>query len=207
MTNKPISLVTRIEMLRHGLPEGEHCFRGRTEFALTEQGMQQMQNAVAELDSVDTVITSPRVRCRHFAQEFASDHGVELIQDSGFQELNFGAWDGKEKQAVWESDQQRLMAFWENPWQTTPPNGESLHDFDQRISEAWQCLLDVHQGKTVLLVTHGGVIKQVLRQILDMPRNGAYLQRLNIAYGSRVTISVYRDENNKLWPEVIWPSV
>lgn len=197
--------LTHIELLRHGRPEGEQCFRGHSEFALTESGWQQMYKAVAGLTQVDVVITSPRIRCQAFAKLYASDQKTPLVIEPGFQELNFGDWDGKEKQAVWDQNQAQLMAFWDDPWATTPPNGERLVDFDQRIEAAWKAVLERYQGKRILLVTHGGVIKQIIRQNLNMPRDGHYLQRMNIPYGARVSMSVYRDEHNKLWPQLLWP--
>ncbi|MDG3085189.1 histidine phosphatase family protein [Vibrio hannami] len=195
---------TRIELLRHGLPEGDDCFRGHTDFAITETGFQQMHDSASGCQNIDLVVTSPLSRCKDFALEYADKYDLEVIEEPAFKELNFGDWDGVPKQKVWETNQELLMKFWSHPWETLPPNGEGLKAYDQRIQQAWLHLLEQHQGKSILLVTHGGVIKQLLRQILEIPETATYLQRLNIPYAARVTITVYHDDQGKLWPEVHW---
>ncbi|WP_413283504.1 histidine phosphatase family protein [Vibrio sp. MA40-2] len=198
---------THIELLRHGLPEGDECFRGHTNFALTEVGLQQMQASTASMPAVGCVITSPLQRCYKFAAGYAKKHHLELIEKAEFMELNFGDWDGKPKQKIWDEQQDKLATFWAKPWQFTPPNGEPVEQYDQRIQLAWTELLQQKKGQKILLVTHGGVIKQILRMVLEMPKTSHYLQRLDIPYAARVTISVFHDDDGTLWPTVHWPSL
>lgn len=197
---------THIELLRHGLPEGDECFRGHTDFPLTYVGFEQMKDAVVEMPAVDLVVTSPLGRCSQFAIYYADKHELGLLKKPEFMELNFGDWDGQSKQAVWEAHQQQLSQFWAQPWTFTPPNGEAIEQYDQRIQLAWSNLLNECKGKKVLLVTHGGVIKQILRQVLEMPKTSHYLQRIDIPYAARVTISVFHDDDDRLWPTVQWPT-
>jgi alpha-ribazole phosphatase len=196
---------TRIDLLRHGLPEGDNCFRGQVDFPLTEQGMRQMFASAGTCSSYDLVITSPLSRCRDFAVKFASQQGIPLIEDSGFMELDFGEWDGVPKQQVWDKESERLSAFWSEPWLTAPPGGESLEDYDQRTAKAWKAMLEQNRGKSILLVTHGGVIKQTIRHLLELPKSALYIQRLEIPYAARVSVSVYHDDNGVLWPRLHWP--
>ncbi len=197
---------TQITLLRHGLPEGDQCFRGHTDFLLTEEGFEQMHKSIQNIEQIDCVVTSPLKRCADFSYDFANPKSIPVFEQKNWMELNFGDWDGKRKDDVWKNDQQTLSLFWSDPWNITPPNGETLHAYDKRIYAAWQQLLSEHQSKHVLLVTHGGVIKQLFRQVFNMPKSEQYLHRLNIPYAARITISVYHDENGKVWPELQWPS-
>ncbi|MCW8329138.1 histidine phosphatase family protein [Photobacterium sp. SDRW27] len=199
--------ITRVELLRHGLPEGDDCFRGHTDFLLTEEGGSQMHKAVAGSDAFDLVVTSPLQRCADFAYRHAEQYCTPVVEESDFIELNFGDWDGRSRDEVWKSDQKTLSQFWSEPWKTTPPNGESLEEFDSRIQAAWSSLLDEYQGKRILLVTHGGVIKQILRLVLDMPKSEGYLQRIKVPYAAKLTITVYHDDNGRQWPELHWPTL
>ncbi|WP_117234811.1 histidine phosphatase family protein [Vibrio maerlii] len=196
---------TTITLLRHGLPDGESCFRGHTDFALTNTGLEQMSRAVSDLNEVDIVVCSPLQRCAQFARHFSADRVIPYVENKGLIELNFGDWDGQEKQQVWKENQQLVTDFWNDPWGTTPPEAEPLVDFDARVLLCWELLLTQYQGKHVLAVTHAGVIKQVMRHVLDMPRDAKYLQRLSIPYAALITIKVFRDQDGTLWPEVIWP--
>ncbi len=193
---------TYIELLRHGLPHGEDCFRGHSDFALTEQGLQQMQSASEALVDIDVVVTSPLQRCYQFALQYAQAHQIALVSDKGFMELNFGDWDGQPKQQVWDEQQQALSDFWSQPWQHIPPNGESISAYELRIMQAWQQMLEQYQGQRILLVTHGGVIKQILRFILDLPKDATYVQRLHVPYAGRVCLSVYHAQDGSQWPRV-----
>jgi broad specificity phosphatase PhoE len=201
---------THIVLLRHGLPEGDNCFRGHTDFKLTELGLQQMYDAMANgytADKrLDVVVSSPLSRCSQFAVDYATRQQCPVMIRPDFIEINFGEWDGQPKQKIWDDQQQELTQFWAEPWRYTPPKGESLIDYDIRIQRAWDELLTEFIGKNVLLVTHGGVIKQLLRQLLDMPQNSGYLERLDIPYAGRITISVYHDQDGKLWPRLHWPT-
>ncbi|WED24586.1 histidine phosphatase family protein [Vibrio sp. JC009] len=197
--------ITRIDLLRHGLPEGDDCFRGHADFLLTEKGFAQMYASVGENADYDLVVTSPLKRCRKFANEYAAKNGIQVVEEPDFMELDFGDWDGMSKQEVWEYDQKALSDFWSKPWETVPPNGESLEDYEVRVLRAWSGMLDVYKGRKILLVTHGGVIKQMIRVLLDMPKSEVYLQRINIPYAAKVGVSVYHDENGKRWPELLWP--
>lgn len=196
---------TRIALLRHGLPDGEHCFRGHADFVLTEVGFEQMSKATQDLTDIEVVVTSPLKRCADFGRWFAKESEISVEVNNNWMEIDFGDWDGKDKQQVWDQNEQALSLFWADPWNHSPPNGETLEHYDQRISLAWTQLLQRYKGKSILVVTHGGVIKQLMRQILQMPKSEHYLHRLNIPYAALINISVYHDDNGKVWPELHWP--
>ncbi|SON53413.1 histidine phosphatase family protein [Vibrio tapetis] len=197
---------THIELLRHGLPEGEACFRGHTDFLLTAEGLNQMRSAVNGGELPDVVLSSPLLRCRKFALEYSEQSGCPLVMNADFKEIHFGDWDGKPKQEIWDTQQEALTQFWASPWQNTPPNGETVESYDQRIESAWAAMLEEHKGKKILLVTHGGVMKQIIRQVLQLAKNEVYLQRLTIPYAAKIKITVYHDSDGKLWPELHWPT-
>ncbi len=199
-------MVTHIYLLRHGITEGDKRFCGHTDFMLTPEGYKQMETAVSGIEhKVDCVVSSPLSRCSQFAHGYATQNHLEYAEESFWQEIDFGDWDGKDTQQVWDEDKHSLSQFWKDPWKITPPNGESLVDYDQRIQLAWKSLLDTYQGKNVLLVTHGGVIKQIIRNLFDMPRSEIYLQRIRVPYAALLHVEVYYDENGKRWPQLYWP--
>lgn len=198
---------TKIKILRHGQPEGEGCFRGHTDFLLTELGFEQMISATSQLNDIEVVVSSPLIRCAKFARYFSRNKAVTYSEDKIWKELDFGDWDGREKSEIWEHEQSLLTKFWSEPWNVTPPNGESLDCYDQRINLAWHSILEEHKGKNILLVTHGGVIKQLIRQILEIPKSEVYLQRMAIPYAALINISVYCDDEGRLWPQIEWPQL
>ncbi|WP_299013405.1 histidine phosphatase family protein [uncultured Photobacterium sp.] len=196
---------TRIDLLRHGLPEGDGCLRGHTDFPITTKGMEQMWLAVDGLADIEKVLTSPLSRCREFAEQFACRFSLPIEPLEYWQEMNFGHWDGQSRDMLWETYGDTLHQYWQNPWLSNPHGGETLREFDSRIQQAWQDLLHQNSGKRVLLVTHAGVMKQLLRILLDMPENAGYLHRLDLPYAARYRVTVFHDKNGVHWPQLQWP--
>ncbi|MEZ8094183.1 histidine phosphatase family protein [Photobacterium swingsii] len=202
---KAKTMMTQVDVLRHGLPEGDGCLRGHTDFAITPTGLCQMHQAIADISHLDQIVSSPLQRCSNFAYALSTSRSTPLAIDAQWQELDFGDWDGRPHKELWQTYQQELDLFWRDPWHNTPHQGESLPEFDLRIIQAWQRLLSDYQGKKLLLVTHAGVMRQLLRHILEMPQTAKYLQRLQLPYAARFRITIFHDENNEDWPQLHWP--
>jgi broad specificity phosphatase PhoE len=49
------------------------------------------------------------------------------------------------------------------------PGGDAIQDVVARCANALRFALDTHPGETVIFVTHDGVIRCLLLQLLDMP--------------------------------------
>lgn len=160
---------TIVDLLRHGEPEGGQKFRGAIDDPLSPRGWEQMRAAVGDYREWETIISSPLIRCAAFAQALAQqlDRPLEIVEE--FTEISFGIWEGHSVAKVHETDPRALGRFWHDPIAYPIPGGEPITDFDQRIGQAWKALLERYQGRHVLLVAHGGVIRMVLRQLLEIP--------------------------------------
>jgi probable phosphoglycerate mutase len=67
------------------------------------------------------------------------------------------------------------MPDWESdPFAVTFPGGETLADFHHRIGRAFHELDAVHDGKTIVVVCHGGVIDAAFRFLLHLPMSGGF---------------------------------
>ncbi len=60
-----------VDLLRHGACAGGEIYRGRSDVALSELGLKQMQAAVLGLHW-QSIISSPLQRCDKFAQGLAT---------------------------------------------------------------------------------------------------------------------------------------
>lgn len=160
---------TIVDLLRHGEPEGGQMFRGAIDDPLSSRGWEQMRAAVGDCRDWDAVITSPLIRCAAFARELAErlDRPLEIVD--GFSEISFGVWEGRAVAEVHATDPLAIAQFWRDPVAHPIPGGEPVEVFDQRISRAWDELMQRYQGRHVLVVAHGGTIRMVLRRLLDMP--------------------------------------
>ncbi|WP_372768762.1 histidine phosphatase family protein [Pseudoalteromonas sp.] len=185
---------TNIYLLRHGLPEGDNCLRGITDFAITELGLEQMEVAVDNLQ-FDVVITSPLSRCSYFAQQLAIKQMVNFIENPDLAEMNFGDWDGELLSVLFDEPNANIMRFFEAPYDVTPPNGETMTHFNQRVTKVFNSLCKQYLGKQVLLVTHAGVIREIVQFVLGIPPHLSCHQSLHLDYASLIKISVIEDKD------------
>lgn len=160
---------TIIDLIRHGEPEGGPKFRGSQDDPLSELGWQQMRGAVSETDQWDVIVTSPLLRCIEFATELAEQRNLPLHVEERLREVNFGAWEGKTTAEVIAAEGNKLSRFWEDPVANTPPGGETIIDFNQRVIEGWQHWRDTLAGQRALVVCHGGVIRMILADVMGIP--------------------------------------
>ena len=174
----------QIDLLRHGETTLSHTLRGHLDDDLTEQGWLQMQSTIQQYITTpmdwDVIISSPLRRCRRFAEHLADQLGLPMRVNEHIKEMYFGDWEGISTQAIYEAEPEQLANFWQFPTQYHAPNGESLTQFQQRISIGFEQIytqIQAQNGQKALVITHGGVIKlltclaqqQNLDDLLKMP--------------------------------------
>ena len=160
---------TIIDLLRHGEPLGGRRYRGQIDDPLSEKGWQQMREAVADHRPWDIIISSPLARCIEFARELGERHTLPLESDDRLMEIGFGAWEGKTADEISQQSPDSLMNFYKDPDKFRPEGAERLTDFQQRIITAWNDLLDKYTGKHLLVVGHAGMMRMIIRHVLNMP--------------------------------------
>jgi alpha-ribazole phosphatase len=184
-------MILRLDLLRHGETELGGGLRGSLDDALTEKGWQQMRSAVIEQGPWDRVISSPLQRCARFAEEFAGQMGLPVAFDQNLQELHFGRWEGQSAAALMETDAEALGLFWADPYSFTPPQGEPVAEFSERVRVAVARLQAAYAGERVLLISHGGVMRLLLAQARGLPRE--QLLNLEVGHGALFSLSVDAD--------------
>lgn len=183
-----------IDLLRHGEVEGEASFRGHIDEPLTKKGHQQMSSALKNY-LPEAVIHSPLMRCELFSKQWANDNKIKVKAMSEFMEIDFGDWDGLTVEQIQRTDEKELNEFWNNPAKNTPPNGETLVAFQQRVIAGWNDVIHQHKDQHVLVVTHGGVIRMIIAHILSIPLDKLLSIECPLAAMSRIRIS-FDDANN-----------
>ncbi|MCI3878157.1 histidine phosphatase family protein [Acinetobacter higginsii] len=184
-----------LDLLRHGETTLSHTLRGHLDDALTEHGWLQMQSTIQQqLDAQvhwDVIISSPLQRCQNFAAALAKQLELSLLLNAEIKEMYFGDWEGMSTQTIYENEPELLANFWQFPTQYHAPNGESLHQFQQRVMYGFNEIyvqMQQHNWNRALIVTHGGVIKLLtclarqhkLDELLIMPAELGKLYALNL---------------------------
>ncbi|WP_338576113.1 alpha-ribazole phosphatase family protein [Pseudomonas canadensis] len=180
-------MTLRLDLLRHGETELGGGLRGSLDDALTANGWAQMRAAVMEQGPWDRLVSSPLQRCARFAEELGAQLKLPVTLEKDLQELHFGAWEGQSAAALMETDAEGLGLFWADPYRFTPPEGEPVSAFSDRVLGAVARLHQAYAGERVLLISHGGVMRLLLAQARGLPRE----QLLNVEVGHGGLFSLY----------------
>lgn len=181
----------RLDLLRHGETELGGGLRGSLDDALTENGWTQMRAAVVEGGPWNRIVSSPLQRCARFAAELGEQLNLSVHLDKELQELHFGAWEGQSAAALMETDAEALGLFWADPYGFTPPQGEPVSAFSARVLAAVARLQAAYAGERILLVSHGGVMRLLLAQARELPRE--QLLNVEVGHGALFALTVEGD--------------
>ncbi|NVK44140.1 MAG: histidine phosphatase family protein [Oceanospirillaceae bacterium] len=186
--------VLTLDLLRHGEAGGADCYRGRSDPALTAQGLSQMLAWEHDNQGWSRLLSSPLRRCREPARRLAASMGIPMAEEAALIEYDFGDWDGQRYQDVWQQDRQRVMAFWRDPAAHPPPGGETIAALCERI-EGLEIRLQGGSDEHLLLLTHGGVIRALIGRELGLPASA--WSQLRVDTGSLSRVKIGYDRNNR----------
>lgn len=181
-------MTLRLDLLRHGETELGGGLRGSLDDALTDAGWQQMRAAVVGQGPWDRLVSSPLQRCARFAEELGVRLALPVSLEPDLQELHFGAWEGQSAAALMATDAEALGRFWTDPYAFTPPQGEPVLAFSERVLGAVERLHQRYAGERVLLVSHGGVMRLLLARARGLPRE--QLLNVEVAHGALFALTV-----------------
>lgn len=186
---------TMIDLMRHGEPEGGRLYRGQIDHPLSQQGWAQMREQVPVNLPWQQIVSSPLIRCAAFAEDLARETGLPLAYEPRLIEIAFGDWEGHTAAQLEQADREAFHAFYDDPLNNTPPGAEPLADFQRRVLEAWQDLLEEYQQRHVLVVGHGGTIRIILAHVLNMPLQSIW--RLSMPYAGLSRVQILGSGKNR----------
>ncbi|MEJ6573634.1 MAG: histidine phosphatase family protein [Actinomycetes bacterium] len=158
-----------IYLLRHGhsTANAKSVLAGRDfKVSLSTTGEKQALALRSELinKTFTKIYSSPLPRCIQTLEPIAAAMAMEVEILDGAIEMEYGDWSGKKlallsRTKLWKSIQERpsLVRF---------PNGESFLEMQNRALEAVRVI--AIPGKTVLLCSHGDVIKAIVAGFLGL---------------------------------------
>jgi probable phosphoglycerate mutase len=182
--------MTVFHLVRHG----EHVLAGRvlagrtSGIGLSERGRAEIASVADRLagENIAALYSSPLQRTSETAEILSARLGLPIGYREDVIELDFGEWTGL------TFDQVRADRRWE-PWQkhrsiAAVPGGESMRQVQDRAVNALCDLRQTHPEGTVVIVSHGDVIRAALLFALGMPLDS--YSRIEIALASISTIRI-----------------
>ena len=183
--------------MRHGVTDHttDKRFSGGLASAnpgLNDEGRAQVR-ATAEwlapvAEGLDAIVSSPVRRTRESAEILGEVLGFEVGVEEGLAEMEFGAWDGLTYTEVRDRFPDEVRT-WLGNLDHAPGGGESFREVEKRVLAGRDRLLEEHDGRTVLLVSHVTPIKTLVADALAAPLESLY--RMELSPASVTVVSYY----------------
>jgi len=185
-----------VVLVRHGETDLAGTFCGQLDPPLNERGRRQAAALAQELaanrvaaDRIAAIYTSDLRRARETAEAIGEAIGVPVEVCEGLREIGFGAWEGLRWAEIEAQDPIRA-ADWLAAFPALPaPGGESVEAFEARVLTAVERMLDTEK-RPFALVSHGGVMRAVLRRMCGWPEQDSWEQTRD--YASVVRLATLR---------------
>ncbi len=166
----------KIMLIRH--PEIQDAdklkYFGNTDIPLSKTGYTQAHDLCKFLSrrQIENIYCSHLQRTKYPAGLLSNKFDLPVNITPQLGEVNFGRWEGKSF-AEMMSDNKQLFSDW---WDMKPdfrfPDGERLADFYNRITAKYKRIVDstpdTDNGEFTVIITHGGVIKLLLAELLQL---------------------------------------
>lgn len=157
--------------IRHGATQWnkERRYLGHTDVGILQESLAELMPLKEALKerSFHKVFCSDLKRCRETLDWIYSASVDQVIFDNRLREMDFGEWEGKTYDQLKHLDTYRNWLS--NPESATPPRGESWRHFQKRIADflnSLTCFAKEEEDNQLLVVTHGGVIRQIAAMII-----------------------------------------
>lgn len=157
--------MTKIYLIRHAEAEG-NIFRrtqGHYNSLITKNGMRQiaaLQARFADIH-VDAVYSSNLCRTATTAQAIYVPKQLPLHTDARFREVFFGEFEDMPFGEFGRFHAETMNNFTQNPPAAVFPNGERFTEYTDRFLEAMTEYAEQNDGKTIVIVSHGSMLRGV----------------------------------------------
>jgi broad specificity phosphatase PhoE/ribonuclease HI len=194
---------TTLVLVRHGVTDATtgKLFSGGLASSnppLNDEGRDQARATgewLAPLaETFDALVTSPVRRTRETAEILGALLGLEVEEEPGIAEMEFGSWDGLSFTEVHEKWPDELTS-WLGDLDSAPHGGESMREVEKRVLEGRDRILEKYAEKTVVTVSHVTPIKVLVTEALEAPLESAY--RMELAPASVTVLSYYETEHGR----------
>lgn len=166
--------MTRICFVRHGETDWnvELRLQGQLDLALNASGQVQATAVGRRLTGLTAaaMYSSDLLRARQTAQPISEALQLPVILLSALRERHFGRCEGMTIEEIalhYEEDARAIERH--DPDYASPGGGESRRQHQVRVLDCINHLVNEHEGQTIVVVTHGGVLDVIYRRARDLP--------------------------------------
>ncbi len=160
--------MVKVLIVRHGysVTNKEKRYTGQTDVPLDAIGYRQAEAAckyIAEKYKVDVIYSSDLCRVVETVRPLSERLSLPIVTDARLREFAMGEWEGKSFSEVESLFPETYACLKKTPWLVRYDGGESCDEVFFRVRECVKEIIKENEGKTVVIASHGGAIRQILR--------------------------------------------
>lgn len=159
--------MTEFILIRHGETDCnlQHRFQGQIDVPLNATGRRQAQRLAAALqdEPFDLLLSSDLQRARETVLPLAQRRHGAAEPRHDWREQAFGVLEGLSADEIQAHHPDLWRAWLRFDADYCLPQGESVRQFHARVVAAVRTLAIEHDGRRLLIVTHGGVLDMLWR--------------------------------------------
>ena len=163
-------------LVRHGETEwnAEGRIQGHTDIGLSEKGAEQARSLEARLAglTIDAAYSSDLKRTSETAKLALGERDIPLNKTPMLREYNKGAFEGMTLAEIKVQFPEEYPRYLEKDLDYAPDGGETARDVSARMAGIIGRIKFDHLNETVLVVSHGGVLRAAMVSLLGMPLEG-----------------------------------
>lgn len=191
-------------IIRHGYSTGnkEKRFSGQMDVPLDNIGLSQAKSIaeyIIENFKVDSIYSSDLCRAYETVKPIADALELPIHRCKKLREVDVGKWQGMLIEDVKKEFPESFELYRQNPGISQFDGGESYADVMIRGKLAFEKIAEENEGKTVVVATHGGVIRTLRASWNNIPAER--IKDIPHVPNGSVTIAEY-DKGNINWIQI-----
>ena len=188
--------MTKFIIVRHGysVANKEKRFSGQMDIPLDEVGLCQAQSVadyIVENFKVDSIYTSDLIRTVQTVKPTAERLGLAINKCKELREVDVGSWQGRLVEDIKNEYPEDFEIYLKTPGLSRFGDGENHAECLNRAKEFLDKLAEENEGKTIVIGTHGGVIRALRAYLKNIPMDR--IQELAHVPNASITIIEYNE--------------
>ncbi len=167
-------------LVRHGETDWnkEERALGQADIPLNAEGLRQIKIAADQFrdKKIDLIISSDLSRCRATAEAIREITNAEIIIDKEMRERFEGETEG-----MLIKDRDAIHGATFESYEGKVAGGESFKDLEERVLRAFAKHSKAHRHRNIVIVSHAGPIKAILKNLKNLDFSKARSRRLKNA--------------------------
>ncbi len=159
----------KLYVVRHGetVENANNCLVGRINSSLTEKGIEQAKKVREYFKDkkIDLIVSSPLDRCKQ-TSEIISDEMIPIVYTESLLGRNHGEFTGKPRDSI------NFDEYWNYNKNIQYEKAESVKDLYDRIARLMDDLKGEFTDKSIIIVTHSGVMRVLYYYFNGIPEDG-----------------------------------